>query len=190
MGLSDAAFVVGLGARFDPQKDHRTVLEAFGRLQARGVQDAHLLLFGKDVTPANPVLAQWLKDSGAVNVHLLGPRPDVARLFAACDAGCLSSAYGEGLPNIVVEAMAAGLPCVVTDVGDSAWVVGETGHVAPPRDPERLADGLQALARMEPARRHEAGEAARRRVREHFDLGPVAERYYALYSELARLTAS
>lgn len=185
LGLPADAFVVGIGARFDPQKDHETMLAAWGRLLARGAARAHLLLFGKDIVRDNATLAEWIARHGASQVHLLGPRPDVARLFAGCDASCLSSAYGEGLPNIVAEAMACALPCVVTDVGDSAWVVGDTGFVAPPRDAAALADGLWALASMSPEAIADLGARARRRVETDFDLEAVAARYYALYDEVS-----
>lgn len=185
LGLPADAFVVGIGARFDPQKDHETMLAAWGQLQARGATRAHLLLFGKDLVRENATLAAWISRHGASQVHLLGPRSDVARLFAGCDASCLSSAYGEGLPNIVAEAMACALPCVVTDVGDSAWVVGDTGFVAPPRDAAALADGLWALASMTPEALAALGARARRRVEADFDLDAVAARYYALYDEVS-----
>lgn len=184
LGLPHDAFVVGVGARFDPQKDHRTLLDAWARLRRRGPASAHLVLFGSDVTAENPQLDTWMREFGAPDVHLLGPRSDVARLFAACDISCLSSAYGEGLPNAVAEAMACGLPCVVTDVGDSGWVVGATGVVVPPRDPERLAAGLETFASASRERLQAAGLDARRRVEEHFELGDVAARYYALYDEV------
>lgn len=184
LGLPAEAFVVGMGARFDPQKDHETMLAAWGRLIAGGATHAHLLLFGKDLVRENNTLAQWIARHGASQVHLLGPRPDVARLFAGCDASCLSSAYGEGLPNIVAEAMACALPCVVTDVGDSAWVVGDTGFVAPPRDAATFASHLGTLASMAPDALRALGARARRRVETDFDLDAVARRYYALYDEV------
>src|SRR5262249_3084218 len=133
-----------------------------------------------DIVPENQTLSDWIRAAGASNVHLLGPRADVANLLAGCDVACLSSAYGEGLPNIVVEAMACGLPCVVTDVGDSAWVVGATGYVASPRNPDSLADGLRHFANMSSAARNEVGAAARRRIRENFNLDAVAAQYYSL----------
>jgi glycosyltransferase involved in cell wall biosynthesis len=184
LGLPDDAVLVGVAARFDPQKDHRTLLDAWARLRRRGAAPAHLLLFGSGVTATNPLLYTWMREFGGPDVHLLGPRTDVARIFAACDVSCLSSAYGEGLPNAVAEAMACGLPCVVTDVGDSAWVVGSTGVVVPPRDPERLSAGLEALVSTGRERLQTAGVDARRRVEEHFELGDAAARYHALYDEV------
>lgn len=183
--LPPDAFLVGMGARLDPQKDHHTLFEAWGRMEATTGADTHLVLFGKDLVPGQPQVEAWMSAAGATRVHLLGPRGDVARLFAACDVACLSSAYGEGLPNVVAEAMACAVPCVVTDVGDSAWVVGETGEVVPPRSPDRFADALRHLYRLGATGRRAAGQAARRRIEAHFDMRASAAEYYRVYDEVA-----
>lgn len=185
LGLSPDAFLVGMGARLDPQKDHHTLFTAWGRLEATAGPDVHLVLFGKDLVPEHPQVRAWMTAAGATRVHLLGPRSDVARLFAACDVACLSSAYGEGLPNVVAEAMACAVPCVVTDVGDSAWVVGETGEVVPPRSPDRFADALRHFYRLGAPGRRAAGLAARRRIEDHFDVRVAAAEYYRVYDAVA-----
>jgi glycosyltransferase involved in cell wall biosynthesis len=95
----------------------------------------------------------------------------------------LPSAWGEGFPNIIGEAMAAGVPCVATDVGDAAWVVGETGRAVPPRDADALAKALLDLADLGPERRATLGCAARARIEEHFSLSGVVQRYAALFRE-------
>ncbi len=179
------AFLVGMGARLDPQKDHQTLFEAWGRVEATAGRDAHLVLFGKDLLPGHPQVQAWMTAAGASRVHLLGPRSDVARLFAACDVACLSSAYGEGLPNVVAEAMSCAVPCVVTDVGDSAWVVGETGEVVPPRSPDRFAGALRHFYRLGAPGRRAAGLAARRRIEDHFDVRVAAAEYYRVYDAVA-----
>lgn len=185
LGIPAEAFVVGMGARLDPQKDHGTMFDAWGRVTAAREGQAHLLLFGRDLVAEQPQVAAWMQASGARGAHLLGPRHDVPAVFAACDVGCLSSAYGEGLPNIVAEAMATGLPCVVTDVGDSAWVVGDTGAVVPPRDAIGFAAALDRLAAMPRGELAALGGRARARVAAEFEIRAVAAQYYAIYRTLA-----
>jgi hypothetical protein len=85
-------------------------------------------------------------------------------MYSGLDIFCLSSAFGEGAPNVVVEAMACEVPSVVTDVGDSAALVGGFGRVAPPRDSAALARALVEFARMPPAERRTLGRSARQRI--------------------------
>ena len=94
---------------------------------------------------------------------------DMPSAYRALDIVCSSSAFGEGMPNCVAEAMACGVPCVVTDVGDSRLVVGETGIVVPPEDPEALARGLETMAKRI-AQDSELGKAARTRIVSEFSL--------------------
>ena len=101
--------------------------------------EVHFLLCGDDVTSENIELAEWLKATGIRDrCHLLVRREDIPRLTAALDIATTSSDYGEGFPNVIGEAMAAGLPCVATDVGDSALIVDKAGRIVPPRDTRAL----------------------------------------------------
>jgi glycosyltransferase involved in cell wall biosynthesis len=84
--------------------------------------------------------------------------------------------------------MACGTPCVVTDVGDSALIVGETGVVVPPGDPDALAEAWRKLIEAGPEVRRRLGIAARHRVQQHFALPAVVERYQAIYGKLAART--
>jgi glycosyltransferase involved in cell wall biosynthesis len=85
---------------------------------------------------------------------------------------------------VVLEAMACGVPCAVTDVGDSAFLVGSTGQLAPAGNPQALAQALQKLAAIEPARRERLGQQARRRVIEQFSLEVLVDKYSNLYRSL------
>ena len=107
------------------------------------------------------------------------------RLLAALDVFVSSSKYGEGFSNAIGEAMACSVPCVVTDVGDSAAIVGGTGLVVPPGDAGALAAAVRRVLAMSAEQRQELGRAARDRVRERFHLPVVVGRYEALYRELA-----
>jgi glycosyltransferase involved in cell wall biosynthesis len=184
LGLPATAPLIGLVARFDTEKDHRTFVQAAARLHALK-PEVHFLLCGQDVDSSNPQLGAWLaSDEIRSRCHLLGPRDDIPRLTAALDIAT-SSSYGEGFPNVVGEAMACGVPCVVTDVGESAAIVGDTGLVVPPKDPAALADGWRALLEA-PATRERLGSAARWRVANEFDITRIANRYSTVYDEFGK----
>jgi len=100
------------------------------------------------------------------------------------DVACSSSAYGEAFSNVLGEAMACGVLCAVTDVGDSAYIVGDTGKVVAPNDPLALAGAVVELLELPAARRLELGQAARLRMQQSFDIHAVVNRYEQLYTSL------
>jgi len=179
-----ATHLVGLVARYHPMKDHASFLEAARLLAAES--EAHFVCAGAGVDNANPRLTAIIKEGGLTDrVHLLGEMPDVADLLAGLDVLCLSSSRGEGFPNVVGEAMACGVPCVVTDVGDSAMVVGDTGCVVPPGDPAALARACAGLLDEPAAAKTARSRAARDRVVNHFSLQAVAMQYAQLLNDAA-----
>lgn len=183
--IPEDTLMIGLIARFDPQKDHRNFLEAAARLHAR-VPDVHFLLCGDGITEDNTELLDWIEEAGLrQRCHLLGHREDVPRLVAALDIASSSSSYGEGFPNVVGEAMSCGVPCVVTDVGDSALIVGDTGKVVPPRDPDALASAWHELISIGENARRQLGDAARARIKYNFSLPVIASRYQKLFLEMS-----
>jgi len=183
LDLPPETVLIGLVARYDPLKDHGTFLKAAAHLANE--KDVHFVLAGAGVDGANGVLAQLAGELGiSQRVHFLGERTDIARLNAAFDiASCCST--GEGFPNILIEAMACGVPCVTTDVGDAREVVAETGIVSPVRGAAQLAQGWRTLLQRGSDGRAQLGQAARDRIVEHFALSKAASRYETLYSELA-----
>lgn len=185
LGVPGGTALVGSFARFDPQKDHPTLAAAAGLLCARR-DDVRIVLTGRGMSADNVELRGMLEGARVTErVHLLGLRDDVPRLMAAMDLVTTSSASGEALPLVVGEAMACGVPCVVTDVGDSAHLVGDTGRVAPPRDPEALARAWEEVLALAPAEREALGRRARQRIALHFDLRRVAAAHADLYRSLA-----
>jgi glycosyltransferase involved in cell wall biosynthesis len=183
LGVPAAAPLIGLVARLDPLKDHNTFLRAAGLL-ARTDPTVHFLLIGNGVVSSEPTLSGLVRQEGLEKrTYLLGERCDIPRLTAALDIASLSS-YAEGFPNVVGEAMACGVPCVVTDVGDCRVIVGETGVVVPSRDPRALADGWRSLLRMDDEARRRLGEAARQRVEHYYSLRQIVEQYEQLYLSL------
>ena len=100
------------------------------------------------------------------------------------DIASSSSSYGEGFPNVVGEAMSCEVPCVVTDVGDSAYIVGNTGRVVPVKNPDVLAKAWLELIKMKAAKRRELGAAARKRIINSFDLKDIVLRYEDMYKAI------
>lgn len=184
LGLPEEAILIGLIARFHPQKDHKSFLEA-AALLPKNSSNVHFLLAGQGVEINNQGLHQLIQELGLINqISLLGERTDIPRLTSALDINCLSSAYGEGFPLAVGEAMSCGVPCVVTDVGDSAWLVGDTGRVVPPRDPEGLCTAWLELIEMGTPARRELGARARQRIKDNFSLESVVQKYLEIYEEV------
>jgi glycosyltransferase involved in cell wall biosynthesis len=183
VGLGPDVPLVGLVARYDAVKDHPTFLRAAALLRRR-LPAVHFLLCGDQVDRANAELESALEALGLCDCcHLLGPRRDVARIQASLDLAT-SSSISEAFPLCLGEAMACGVPCVATDVGDSAAILGETGRIVPPRAPALLASAWEELLSLGPEARSRLGMAARRRIQERYDLAAVAGRYENLYERL------
>jgi glycosyltransferase involved in cell wall biosynthesis len=184
LGLSSDTLLVGLIARFHPAKDFRNFFKAASILLERHT-GVHFLMAGTGVSTSNPELSRPIHELGLTgHLHLLGRRDDIPIVDASLDIGCISSAT-EAFPNSVAEAMACGVPCVVTDVGDAALIVGDTGRVVPPRNPEALARGLGDMMDLGPEGRKLLGERARQRVAEKFSLVKMIDAYEALYRQLS-----
>lgn len=182
LGIPDHAVAIGLSARFHPMKDHANFLAAAAR-RAAVRSDTVFVLVGPDVDSANRALAQAITAHGmTAHVRLLGERSDMTRIYSALDIATLSSAFGEGCPNVLGEAMSCGVPCVATNCGDAAEILGPTGIVVPPRDPEALAAGWERLISLGPDERRALGSKARDRIIGSYDLRAVIDRYDALYS--------
>lgn len=182
IGVSEETLLVGCVARFHPVKDHRNFLEAAGILAKRR-PDTHFVLVGSGVDPQNEMLGALIRANGLPGrVHLLGERQDIPRLLAALDVASLTS-LSEAFPNVLGEAMACGVPCVATDVGDSARIVGPSGRVVPPRDPHAIANAWDAILSLPPAARRRLGKQARDRVRRLFSLPMIVREYERIYSE-------
>jgi len=188
VGIPTDALLIGMAARFHPQKDHRNFIQAAEQLHKQ-MPGVHFLLCGLNVTWQNTRLVEWIEAAGIRDCcHLLGVRRDVARLFAAMDIATTSSVSGEAFPVVVAEAMASRTPCVVTDVGDSALIVDKTGSAVAPGDPYALAEAWRKLIEAGPGERQNLGMSARRRVQQHFALPVVVDRHQAIYAQVAART--
>ncbi|MBK9136831.1 MAG: glycosyltransferase [Betaproteobacteria bacterium] len=183
-GVGDDVVVFGLFARYHPSKDHAGFVRAAREVhEARG--RTRFVLAGTGVEPNNEALLREIANARlGDHVHLLGERRDVASLLSALDVYVSSSSRIEAFSNSVGEAMSCALPCVVTNVGDSPFVVGETGLAVPPLDTAALAAAMVAMVDMGAEQRQALGECARQRVLSEFDIDAVAQRHGDLYREL------
>jgi len=185
LGVSNDEHVILQVARLNPLKDHLTAISTIRKLRDSGV-NARLVLAGEG--EERPKIEAAVRDADLPErVTLLGARRDIPRLLSAADAFLLSS-ISEGIPLTLIEAMAAGVPVVSTDVGGIPEVIdhGATGLLAPARDDGRLANHLQR-ALTDSAFRGSVIAAAQIKARERFSLDEMHRLYAGVYSEcLAR----
>jgi glycosyltransferase involved in cell wall biosynthesis len=181
--LAADALVVGMVARVHPTKDHDNFLHAAASFLGSH-PNAVFVLVGDGASVDNPELTAQIEAAGLrEHVRLLGQRTDIPAINAAFDIATLSS-RGEAFPNAVAEAMACGVPCVATNVGDVPEIVADTGRVVPPRNPAALSAGWTKLAALGVEGRRALGQRARRRIIEHYSNGIRTRRYADLYSSL------
>lgn len=182
LGIDESVPLIGLIGRYHPQKDHQNFVRAATLVKER-VPEAVFVLCGDGSVWENAELATWIKEASLQDsFRLIGRRADTPRLYAALDILALSST-SEAFPMVIGEAMACGVPCAVTDVGDAALMVGDTGRVVPVKNPRALADALCELIVAGAEVRHTLGATARRQIETRYDIRSVATRYESVYRE-------
>lgn len=184
-GFGPQALVIGTLGRFNPAKDQHNFVRAAGMLAAKHAY-ARFLLVGRDCDKSNATLAKWIAATGVADRFvLLGERSDVPVCLAAMDMFALPSRT-EGFPNVLAEAMAMRRPCVTTDVGDAAVVLGDCGIIVPAEDAAALAHGLSSLLSLSPQQRDELGATARARITREFSMARSAEGFAAVYENVLK----
>lgn len=183
LGVPKDTLLVGRVGRYHHTKDYPNFLRAAGLL-LRDYPDIQFLVAGKNIDWNNESLRRYVQEFGLLErIHLLGERVDIPRLTAALDIA-VSSSHAEGFPNVIGEAMACAVPCVVTDVGDSGWLVGDTGRIIASQDAEALAANCGELICLSREERQQLGSAARRRINTRYSIASVARLYEALYQHI------
>ena len=182
-GFGAGDIVVGTLGRFNLDKDHGNFVEAAGMLAAKDAR-VRFLMVGRDLDADNQALGQWIRDTGhAERFVLLGERDDAVVCLAAMDIFCLSSRT-EAFPNVVGEAMAMGLPCVATNVGDVAVLLADTGVVVQKADPDALARGVHGLIARGPGYLFDLGQQARERIRASYSMRCARARFESIYDSI------
>lgn len=180
LGIPEDMPLLGMVARFDPQKDHLNLVSALGLLKRNGL-DFRCALVGSGMSESNTKLTHWLDTHEIRNrVMLLGQRSDIPAVMNALDVHVLSSAFGEAFPNVLCEAMACGTPCVTTDAGDAGLIVGNNGWVVPAKSAEALAFAMADAIKQrldDPAAWSTRQAKARQSILERFSIGKMVDRY-------------
>ncbi|TCS34315.1 glycosyltransferase involved in cell wall biosynthesis [Paucimonas lemoignei] len=182
-GFTEDAVVIGTVGRFNADKDHANFVRAAGILAKRD-RNLRFLMVGRNLDRNNSELMQWIGETGASDQFvLLGERADVPVCLAAMDIFCLPSRT-EAFPNALGEAMATGLPCVATDVGDVAAVMGDDGVLVPKMNSAALADGVTRLLELGTGGRQSLGRRARTRIHEKYSMESTRMRFENIYANL------
>jgi glycosyltransferase involved in cell wall biosynthesis len=184
-GFSSDDIVIGTIGRFAPHKDYRTFVRAAARLILANGR-VRVLMAGRGLDSGNRVLQEWVAETGYPQRFVLaGEQDDSVACFSALDVFCLSS-ISEGFPNVVTEAMAMEVPCVVTDAGDARDIVGDTGWTVASGNADALAAALLVVVRASREDRAARGRQARQRVRSLFSVERTGAEFEGLYAGLVK----
>lgn len=172
-GIAPDVLTIGVIARLDPMKDFATFLQAMSRISSD--REINAVIAGPVADRERGLLEELASNLGIKkNLRWLGAISDMAKVYAAVDVVCLPSAFGEGFPNVLGEAMACGLPCIATDVGDCRSILGKYGTIVPPRDPEILSEALMHTFTLR--NQSSLREKLRERVIEHYGLARMVSK--------------
>ncbi len=178
--------IIGFVARFHHQKNHAGFFQA-AKIIHDSIPTVHFVLCGENIQKGNACLDGMLNKMGDVSyLHLLGIQHDMASITAGFDIAISNSTVGEGFPNVIGEAMACGVPCVATDVGDSRFLISDTGITIPTDHHEILATACIELLKMKKDTFQELRRKAQLRIQRHFGIKKITKQYEQLYLSVAR----
>ncbi|MEH1853786.1 MAG: glycosyltransferase [Nostoc sp.] len=175
-GISENQILIGLVGRIYPQKDHPNFLQA-AALLCKEYQDLRFVCVGSGPDKNYIQELYHLAEELGISKRVIwaGARGDMHAVHNALDIAISASAFGEGFGNTIGEAMACGVPCVVTDVGDSAWIVKDTGVVVPPHNSEALAAGCRKLIDLSIPEKLVLQEKATKKILKYFSVKQLVE---------------
>ncbi len=183
LGIPADTLLVGLVARFSELKGQSVFIRAMSAVAAQ-LPKAQFVLCGTNIAPENATLSQWINESGCrERFHLLGERMDVEWVHAALDLE-VSASVSEAFSNSIGEALCSGVPCVVTDVGDSAWLIENAGRVIPAQDAPAMARACVEILSSPAAERAVLSQCARQRMERSFDIHVIARQYHDIWRKV------
>jgi len=172
LGLSTSDIVVGHIARHHPIKNHLGFIDASLRLLGK-YSNIYFVLVGRNINELNSLLMDSIPNNQKGRYCFLGEQKDIPQILNSLDLFC-SSSESEGFPNVIAEAMACGVPCIVTDVGDSARIVNDPACVVPPGDPEALARAIDDFISANHLQDHKS--RLRERIVDNFSIDAMVQR--------------
>ena len=181
--------LLGYVARYDPLKDHLNLLNALSLIQNKKI-NFFCLLIGTNIYKNKSLINEINKLKLTKNIKLLGPVKNVSKIMSSLDIH-IQSSKSEGFPNVVAEAMVQKTPCVVTDVGDSSYIVGKTGWIVPPADSIKLARKIEvAIREIGTKNWHKRCNQARLRIKEKFSISKMICSYNSIWIQVCRLRSN
>ena len=177
LNIGSNSIVIGSIARFHPMKNHKMIVGAAYILLNKGY-DIHFVFVGRGVSHNS----LCIEDKHAKNFHFFGEITDVSNIINAMDVYISSSSWGEGFPNVIGEAMASQVPCVVTDVGESYSIVGDTGFLISINNTGELVSSVVQMS-LDCKKRVILGKQARERVVRNFSIEYIADKYEDIYNK-------
>jgi len=186
--FADEDIIIGNAARYHPMKNHMGLIRSFSKL-AKQFDNVKLVLMGRDIDGNNAELKNFIAEAMLENqVFLLGEQRDMDRLMNAFDL-YVSASYSEAFPLVIGEAMACGVPCVATDIGDCRDIIDNTGRLVKPGDDAGLTQAMGNLISLTAKQRKELGYAARQRIETYYSLDMISNKYADLYQRLIQQKA-
>jgi len=179
LGVDQDTFLVGSAARWHPMKDQAMLAKAVAMTDPR----VHLVLCGPGCEPGGK--AEILREHLPGRLHLLGERRPLSKVLSGLDCFAVSSKWGEAFPNVLAEAMACQVPCITTDIGDAAVILGDPSRVIRPEDFKAMSNALSALLDLPAEDRVLLGSTNRERIVQNYQLADMVDRYEALWESLA-----
>tara|TARA_R110001592_G_C13190615_1_gene752590 strand:+ start:9910 stop:11076 length:1167 start_codon:yes stop_codon:yes gene_type:complete len=196
LDLPEDAFVFIVIGRFHPMKGHTGYISSFANtLILLETIAPHIKLYsimvGPELSASNKVLTQHISCLALDGiVKLLGERSDISEILNVADALVLPSLWGEGFSNVLGEAMSLSIPAIATDVGDSSWILGESGTIVAPGDLNELSSAMINYAQKSPSELKKLGSLARSRMEEHFSIASICQQYNIFYQAILTNSSS
>ena len=181
--IPNDAKVIGHVARLHPMKDHQLFFSVAIKLALKHPK-IHFIVCGRGVPSSS--LVKTIPDEVSNRFHILDESDEIHSLMNAMNIFCLSSAWGEGFPNVLGEAMSVGIPCVSTNVGDSKLVIGDTGKIVKPCDEDAFFASIETLLENSLKDFYNLGVNARKRIEDNYSLNKIVQLYAKLYNEIAK----
>lgn len=186
LSIHPASFTYLQIGRNHPMKNHRLFLESALMFIKKIDFDLKptFILVGRGVTTDETLKSLKMSLDPFATVLLIDEVSDPLQYYCAADVFTLTSSWGEAFPNVLGEAMSCSLPCITTDVGDAAHIVGDSGMVVNPDDGVAFSECMLKIAEMDPAERKKLGKMARERISDSYSMGRIADQYIVLYTDL------